>query len=69
MPVPDSLRLPQVDFPLSGQREADREVAALVQQLDVVNVADFHLEISIGGRLRYRKEVNYLGSARSQWIN
>ena len=43
-PFLDPLRPPQVDLPVLEQRNADGEVAALVQQVDVVDVCKLQLQ-------------------------
>ncbi len=43
MPFANSLSSAQINFAIFGQRRADGEIAAFVQQLDVLDVAELHL--------------------------
>ena len=43
-PLSDALRLPEVDLSVFDEGDADGEVAALVQQLHVVNLGHSQLE-------------------------
>ena len=43
-PLSDALRLPQVDLSVFDEGDADGEVAALVQQLHVVNLGHSQLQ-------------------------
>ena len=43
-PLSDALRLPQVDLPVFDEADAYREVAALVEQLHVVNLGHSQLK-------------------------
>ena len=48
VPLPDPVRAAQVDLALPGERDADGEVAALVKQLDSLDLGQLDLNTQDG---------------------